>query len=151
MPARPWRDLAPKKRGQRRAAPVNHKGFTLNGRRGGPGRRGGRRACAVKAAAMFLGGYVPTVCGEQLSEGRSLQFTLNEAKGSDISTNSAFLTGSAPQTEFAVTRSKQRTATFLTGARMHIRIFGIRQPQTPKPARRGRLARANLPARRCNT
>jgi dTMP kinase len=33
----------------------------------------------------------------------------------------AFLTGSAPQTEFAVTHSKQTTETFLTGARTAIR------------------------------
>jgi hypothetical protein len=38
-----------------------------------------------------------------------------------------FLTGSALQTEFAVTHSKQRTGKFLTGARMHIRIFEILQ------------------------
>jgi hypothetical protein len=38
-----------------------------------------------------------------------------------------FLTGSAPQTEFAVTPSKQRTGKFLTGARKHIRIFEILQ------------------------
>jgi hypothetical protein len=38
-----------------------------------------------------------------------------------------FLTGSALQTEFAVTHSKQTTQEFLTGARTHIRIFEILQ------------------------
>ena len=33
------------------------------------------------------------------------------------------LTGTAPQTEFALTYSKQTTGGFLTGARTHIRIF----------------------------
>jgi hypothetical protein len=38
-----------------------------------------------------------------------------------------FLTGSAPQTEFDVTHSKQTTEIILTGARTHIRIFEILQ------------------------
>jgi hypothetical protein len=37
-----------------------------------------------------------------------------------------FLTGSTPQTEFDVTRSKQTPEKFLTGARMHIKDFEIR-------------------------
>ena len=45
-----------------------------------------------------------------------------------------FLTGSAPQTEFDVTHSKQTSGKFLTGARMHIKLFVIRQPQTQKLA-----------------
>jgi hypothetical protein len=49
-----------------------------------------------------------------------------------------FLTGSAPQTEFAVTRSKQRTGKFLTGTRTAIKLFKIRQFRRPK------LARVNL-------
>src|ERR1700733_393048 len=41
-----------------------------------------------------------------------------------ISSHSApFLTGSAPQTEFAVTHSKQTTAQFLTGSRTAIKPF----------------------------
>jgi hypothetical protein len=47
--------------------------------------------------------------------------------GNGSTCNTPFLTGSAPQTEFAVTHSKQRTGKFLTGARMHIRIFEILQ------------------------
>jgi hypothetical protein len=47
------------------------------------------------------------------------------AKGSTCITT--FLTGSALQTEFPVTHSKQRTEEILTGARMHISIFEILQ------------------------
>jgi hypothetical protein len=46
-----------------------------------------------------------------------------------------FLTGSAPQTELAVTHSKQRTEKFLTGARMHIKGSTISTPKTQKLAR----------------
>ena len=46
-----------------------------------------------------------------------------------------FLTGSAPQTEFALTHSKQRTEKFLTGARMHIKGSTISTPKTQKLAR----------------
>jgi hypothetical protein len=46
-----------------------------------------------------------------------------------------FLTGSAPQTEFGVTHSKQRTEKFLTGARMHIKGSAISTPKTQKLAR----------------
>jgi hypothetical protein len=60
-----------------------------------------------------------------------------------------FLTGSVPQTEFDVTHSKQTSEKFLTGARMHIRIFQSWPFTTQNPARRGGLARVNLPARRC--
>jgi hypothetical protein len=48
-----------------------------------------------------------------------------------------FLTGSAPQTEFVVTHSKQRTGNFLTGARTAIKLFIIRQPRTQEFTRRG--------------
>jgi hypothetical protein len=48
-----------------------------------------------------------------------------------------FLTGSALQTEFAATHSKQKTGTFLTGARIAIKLFKIRQLRTQKLARRG--------------
>jgi hypothetical protein len=47
------------------------------------------------------------------------------AKGSTC--NTAFLTGSALQTEFSVTHSKQRIERILTGARMHIKVFEILQ------------------------
>jgi hypothetical protein len=55
---------------------------------------------------------------------------------------SAFLTGTAPQTEIDVTLSKQTTERFLTGARTAIRLFKIRQ------LRMQNLARVNVPARR---
>ena len=66
------------------------------------------------------------------------------AKGSTCSI--AFLTGSAPQTEFAVTHSKQKTATFLTGSRFARQASGLK-PKTQEPARRGGLARVMLAAR----
>jgi hypothetical protein len=59
----------------------------------------------------------------------------------------SFLTGSASQTEFAVTHSKQKTGTFLTGARTAFKLFKIRQLRTQKPARRGGLARVRLSKR----
>jgi len=40
------------------------------------------------------------------------------------------LTGTAPQTEFSATYSKQTMEKFLTGARTHIRIFQICQLRT---------------------
>jgi hypothetical protein len=45
---------------------------------------------------------------------------------------SPFLTGSASQTELPVTHSKQTTATFLTGARMHIKEFANPHFSAPK-------------------
>jgi hypothetical protein len=54
----------------------------------------------------------------------------------------AFLTGSAPQTELAVTHSKQTTGKFLTGARTAFRRNTISTPQTQK------LARVKQPTRR---
>jgi hypothetical protein len=51
-----------------------------------------------------------------------------------------FLTGSAPQTELAVTHSKQTTETFLTGARTAFRRNTISTPQTQKLARVKQLA-----------
>ena len=60
-----------------------------------------------------------------------------------------FLTGSGSQTEFDVTHSKQTTEKFLTGARMHIKDFEVCTRRTQRePARRGGLARVNLPVRR---
>jgi hypothetical protein len=58
-----------------------------------------------------------------------------------------FLTGSAPQTEFAVTHSKQSIERFLTGARTAIRVFKIRQLRAQKFTRRGGLAPINLRSR----
>jgi hypothetical protein len=45
---------------------------------------------------------------------------------------SPFLTGSASQTELPVTHSKQTIATFLTGARMHIKEFANPHFSAPK-------------------
>jgi NAD(P)-dependent dehydrogenase (short-subunit alcohol dehydrogenase family) len=61
--------------------------------------------------------------------------------------SSAFLTGSAPQTEFSVTHSKQKTATFLPGSRF-ARQASLTRREIQKPARRGGLAQVNVPARR---
>ena len=48
-----------------------------------------------------------------------------------------FLTGSAPQTEFDVTYSKQTLGKFLTGARTAIKIFKLCARRTQKLTRRG--------------
>ena len=52
-----------------------------------------------------------------------------------------FLTGSGSQTEFDVTRSKQRAGKFLTGARTAIKLFKIRQLRAQELARRGVFTR----------
>ena len=59
-----------------------------------------------------------------------------------------FLTGSAPQTEFDVTRSKQTPGKFLTGARMHIKDFEVCTRRPQKFTRCDELARVNGPTRR---
>jgi hypothetical protein len=60
----------------------------------------------------------------------------------------AFPTGSAPQTELAVTHSKQTTGTFPTGARTAFRRTTISTPQTQELARVKQPARHGGPARR---
>jgi hypothetical protein len=68
-------------------------------------------------------------------------------KRSELRTKSfvfpAFLTGSASQTEFDVTPTKQTTEKFLTGARTHIKDFKIRRliqlDRRGEPAPRGGL------------
>ena len=57
-----------------------------------------------------------TLCGRRAIAARGSRSPISVRKR-------PFLTGSAPQTEFDVTRSKQTTEKFLTGARTHIRIF----------------------------
>jgi len=66
------------------------------------------------------------------------------AKGSVCT--ATFLTGFDSQTEFVVTHSKQKAATFLTGSRFARQASGLK-PKTQEPARRGGLARVMLAAR----
>jgi hypothetical protein len=54
---------------------------------------------------------------------RSSVHSFTQFSAGQIDVGAPFLTGSAPQTEFDVTHSKQTTGKFLTGARMHIRIL----------------------------
>ena len=61
--------------------------------------------------------------GERFSGGRSWQFA--PKKATDSPRARPFLTGSAPQTEFDVTRSKQTPENFLTGSRTAIKLFNL--------------------------
>jgi len=79
----------------------------------------------------FLTG-LPAVFPESLPRVR-----LGRTNGSTC--NTPFLTGSGSQTEFAVTPSKQRSGTFLTGARTAIKLFEILQLRTQEFTRRGVL------------
>jgi len=69
---------------------------------------------------------VPAVCGRDVTMARRP----NPAKIEPVVTSKCasgrpLLTGSAPQTEFRATHSKQTTEKFLTGARTHISIFNF--------------------------
>jgi glucoamylase len=70
---------------------------------------------------------------------KTINFAATEASTASLR---PFLTGSAPQTEFDVTHSKQTPEKFLTGSRTAIKVFKFRGRQTKN------LAPANLPARR---
>jgi hypothetical protein len=75
------------------------------------------------------------------SNRQKIQFCKNKnlaATESSTANLSAFLTGSAPQTEFDVTHSKQTLEKILTGARMHIKVFKFWSRRTQN------LARVNL-------
>jgi hypothetical protein len=69
--------------------------------------------------------------GEGTKESSPLQMGNGPSRPVISDTNlqplAAFLTGSASQTEIDVTRRKQTTKKFLTGARMHIKDLAIRR------------------------
>jgi hypothetical protein len=122
-------------------------GFTLSALTKGLRDRRARRRGGRGAAATLLGGYLPTVCGREVAMARrsnlarpSRSFTLitegtlaprhcsRPAKimpvvASKCASGRPLLTGTASQTEFALTHSKQTTEKFLTGARTHIKVF----------------------------
>jgi hypothetical protein len=131
--------LRPGPRANGRAAPVNPKGFTLSAFAKSMRREDGSR---------FLGGYVPAV---KMGPPKS---TASRAwgRGHEVAGINAFLTGSAPQTEFDVTHSKQTPEKILTGARMHIRISKFwpfttqNLARVRRPARRGGRKRARCRA-----
>ena len=88
---------------------------------------------------MLATGGRRAVIGRRLAPlWRSSVHSFTQFSAGQIDVGAPFLTGSAPQTEFDVTHSKQTTGKFLTGARMHIKDFEIRQLRTQK------LARVNL-------
>jgi hypothetical protein len=69
---------------------------------------------------------VPAVCGRDVTEARRPKpAKIEPVVTSKCVSGRPLLTGSAPQTEFLATHSKQTTEKFLTGARTHIRIFNF--------------------------
>ena len=73
------------------------------------------------------------ICGRRAVIGRRLAplwrssvRSFSQFSARQIEVGAPFLTGSAPQTEFDVTHSKQTPEKFLTGARTHIKDFKIR-------------------------
>ena len=69
---------------------------------------------------------MPAVCGRDVTTARlSKPAKLDPVVTSKCASGRPLLTGSAPQTEFRATHSKQTTEKFLTGTRTHIRIFNF--------------------------
>ena len=67
---------------------------------------------------------MPAACGREVTMARrSKPAKIEPVVTSKCASGRPLLTGSAPQTEFNATRSKQTTKKFLTEARTHIRIF----------------------------
>src|ERR1700735_1718435 len=86
---------------------------------------------------LFIGGHMPEICGRRAVIGqcwsplwKSSVRSFTQFSTRQIDVRAPFLTGSAPQTEFTVSHSKQTLEKFLTGARMHIKDFEIRQLRT---------------------
>jgi len=78
---------------------------------------------------------VPAVCGRDVTMARRPNpANIDPVVTSKCTSGRPLLTGTAPQTEFSVTHSKQTTEKFLTGARTHIRIFSFWTPTTQNPA-----------------
>ena len=121
-----------------------------HGRRTGwTGRRRPQRASAHSASATLR---VTTLIVSPALPSALHVLTSSKIAPSTTLTGSAvrpaflpFLTGSAPQTEFPVTHSKQKVGEFLTGARTAIRIFKFWNQRTQKSTRRGGLERVKQP------
>jgi hypothetical protein len=92
---------------------------------------------------------VPAVCGRDVTMGRrpkpartshlplvtrhSSRLKIDPVVTSKCASGRPLLTGTAPQTDFRATHSKQTTKKFLTGARTHIRIFSFSPFTTQNP------------------
>jgi hypothetical protein len=87
---------------------------------------------------------VQTAEGEVFSGGPGWQFA--PKKATDSPRARPFLTGSAPQTEFDVTRSKQTPENFLTGSRTAIKLFKFCTARTQNLAEVNRCKRRVTPA-----
>jgi len=78
---------------------------------------------------------VPAVRGRKLAMSRgSDRAGIEPVVTSKCTSGRPLLTGTAPQTEFPATLSKQTTKEILTGARTHIRIFSFSPLTTPNIA-----------------
>jgi len=77
---------------------------------------------------------VPAVRGRRVTMARRPKpAKIDPVVTSKCASGRPLLTGSAPQTEFNPTHSKQTTEKFLTGARTHIRIFNFSPFTTQNP------------------
>jgi len=102
------------------ASPLGLTACSLGDRRLSSDMRGSLVARASAPESTFATNRLP------LSPSHSLA----PAQGSLLGTKRPFLTGSAPQTEFDVSHSKQTSGKFLTGARMHVKDFEVCTPKT---------------------
>src|ERR1700735_5110497 len=73
---------------------------------------------------LFIGGHMPAICGRRAVIGqcwsplwKSSVRSFTQFSTRQIDVRAPFLTGSAPQTEFTVSHSKQTLEKFLTGAK----------------------------------
>jgi hypothetical protein len=123
--------------------------MACGGRRGVCVRQGGSESESPafwRVIVMRLGGFTAFLTGLPRAifarylrppsrAGGAVMISRNTDRGLRSTLLNAFLTGSAPQTEFDVTYSKQTLEKILPGARTAIRLFEIRQPGTQEIAR----------------